>query len=423
MSTEMANFRTHEERITSESHPGSGFCGRESIFRLNRVSHQPWYQQDHVERAPHRHHLSAVVHRGSGSPFVMTNIEERKDSFMTSSSATVSQRNAAFYHCQRHVDNNAQCSCNECARHYWHNYHFRHSNHAYGRSFSPYANPSYERPSVRRRISPDPRIHSGRSAYVSTHGESGHGMPTDNGAIDSYDQEVEMITSRQVNDRLHPHYDQSRQHGGCHEYSETTYHRQQTPHLSYSPHYVYHPYPNPYFHPYPHYGHTRRVQDAPHQDAPHQMPMRHATIRKRKQYDEFLLRPQKDYIIYADRSGSPCSDITSSPTPSLDMDSFDIQESTECHQKDKIVVVNTDVPVLEIKPIEPRIERHSSKDNTSGFDFNIKEREVRMVSPVKPKASEEKIHEKFANSVWREREDELDQFVAISKNITESSSE
>ena len=88
------------------------------------------------------------------------------------------------------------------------------------------------------------------------------------------------------------------------------------------------------------------------------------------------------------------------------------------------MVVNTDVPVLEIKPIEPRIERHSSKDNTSrGFDFNIKEREVRMVSPVKPKASEEKILEKFTNSVWREREDELDQFVAISKNITESSSE
>jgi hypothetical protein len=416
----MSDDRTHQQRAAS------AFSANKATFHTNPASQQPQHQ-NYDKLATQIHVLPTILPPGSSSPFMMTNnalSDEREGSFLASSSATHTQSKAAFYHHREPVERNAHhpCSCNECAYHYWHNYHYYHGIQMHGQCYTPYTSSSQERPSLRRRVSSDPRQISSHSAYLSRGDYNGESsrlpcmFPGGSGEAIDADQEVEMITSRQIGAPVHPYSRQPYQHCRRHEASERKHLRPYETCLPYGQQHPYHPYPSPYTHPYP-----RHAYDAYHHErdlnAPYQVtPIRHTSTRKRKQYDEFILRPRKDYIIHADRSASPCSDITSSPTPSLD--SFDIPEIQSLCKKIEEPLRITDVPVLELKTVAPRIERHPSRKNSTA-DFSEPDI-VRMVSPIKPKSSDEKSDAELPKNVWRKRDDRVaDQFVAISNNISQ----
>lgn len=304
------------------------------------------------------------------------------------------------------------CSCRACAyRCDYYNWYYGHNrNEAYYSTYyhqTAFTATEDERPIFRRRISDDS---PGATEVAPCHAiptpqESlGHGecMPIgDECAVDPSDREVEMITSKRHNVVPSAAYDQME-----HSPSLLSF-----PHDYYSS-YGYYPYPQQvhprlqaallpthYIYPHPLAPHYSMVYQDPrymysyYAQSPHYLdsypmypyPIEEAHGRKRKRYDDFLLRPLKDYIIYADRGSSPVSDITASPTPSLS-EFEEVQELGRIDKEDLVVDVNS-LPV-EMEDQPPRIERNAARKATQ-FVFGNQE-SLRTVSPSKSKGAEER---------------------------------
>jgi len=358
------------------------------------------------------------------------------------------------------------CSCRDCM--YYQKYYHNYPNHT-ASYYSPYRPPAtswtpvdQDRPIFRRRISDDsPRV-APPSVVVLTHNLANEGMGQNNryrhgedqGIVDPCDVEVEQITRRKRD------YEQTLSHGqfegpqlsqlasfpnqhyfGCYSYGYPTfppllqeaspisqyYHPYQPSHLPpvyypnafQDPAYMYSYYSNSFYHPesYPCYP----------------VPMEDVNAPKRKRYDDFLLRPQKDYLIYADRCSSPMSDITASPTPSLS-DFGEVEEMGRIDKEDLVVDVHSPLVPLDLVP--PRIERMVVKDSSIAYTFEKKQGSkdvVRTVSPIKPKVVEEGTtrSEGGQRDIWIKEEvknaaainGENNYLATISNNISQSSSE
>lgn len=279
------------------------------------------------------------------------------------------------------------CHCHNCATYYWNYYqsYFRQYDaspyHTHYDSYMQFKSmgPSYEIPSLGRRVS----------------------VPSEMEQIDNPDKEVEMITKRsRYEDRDHFHH-HARSHSRTHHHY--SYHR---PHEYCYPPSHYYPHD-----PYHHYNGYHGSYPTPY----HHAPQPNIARRKRKRYDEYLLRPKRDFIIHAGRSESPMSDITASPTPSLS--DFGLPEETE---ESKELKVETDAALVEFAPKVPTLKRRRS-NNTFDFahegDFDL----LRAVSPLKDKLSDNTSpkNEK-SKSIWREEETTLI-IPPITNNVSQTS--
>ena len=290
------------------------------------------------------------------------------------------------------------CSCQECAHHYWQYY-----NAHYG-SYGYYHQPchpheatrvtGHERPTFHRRVSTESPPQTFASRDEGKRSLKRNDAP-EYEAADASDREVAMITSRCE----HPHPN----HYAYPHISRRHYHHH---HPSYLP---YHHYPYNGYHPYydKSYNHPAASDNM--------------SRRKKTKYDEFLLRPQKDYVIYADRSNSRMSDITASPTPSLsDFESCDM-EDLEKHDARKFA---TDVPpVLAFNPdFElPRLKRRRIDMEGAKFDvMNEGDEIVRTVSPAKSKEHDTMKKVIRDDQVWRAKSGNDSFGIPILKNVSHS---
>ena len=297
-------------------------------------------------------------------------------------------------------DHHPPCSSHEYAHHYWQYYNSYYGGYGYQHQYhsrdARRANED-ERPIFRRRVStesPDPQkaLASFDEARRSSSRENAPGGADE--AIDASDREVEMITSRRVRERERDCYPNRR-----------PYHPQVSSH-----HYRYAPYHhNPYYYPY--HGYHSYYENG------YYYPAADNVVRqKKKKYDEFLLRPRKDYMIYANRCNSAMSDITASPTPSLS--GFDMPEIEELGDRNK-----EDAPVFFNDAFElPRLKRRLDNDENDAFDFNEEGAGiVRMVSPAK---KEDEVTKQEQRSVWRAKKrkcgNDNPYAVGISKNVSQS---
>jgi hypothetical protein len=297
-------------------------------------------------------------------------------------------------------DHHPPCSSHEYAHHYWQYYNSYYGGYGYQHQYhsrdARRANED-ERPIFRRRVStesPDPQkaLASFDEARRSSSRENAPGGADE--AIDASDREVEMITSRRVRERERDCYPNRR-----------PYHPQVSSH-----HYRYAPYHhNPYYYPY--HGYHSYYENGYYYPAADNI-----VRQKKKKYDEFLLRPRKDYMIYANRCNSAMSDITASPTPSLS--GFDMPEIEELGDRNK-----EDAPVFFNDAFElPRLKRRLDNDENDAFDFNEEGAGiVRMVSPAK---KEDEVTKQEQRSVWRAKKrkcgNDNPYAVGISKNVSQS---
>mmetsp|Transcript_27278 Transcript_27278/g.40304 ORF Transcript_27278/g.40304 Transcript_27278/m.40304 type:complete len:490 (+) Transcript_27278:49-1518(+) len=293
------------------------------------------------------------------------------------------------------------------------------------------------------------------------------------------DQEVEQIMSNETPWNRSPHeYEPAQLPAPCHlpqpqPQPHHPYHYDQHQHhypIHHSNFYASHPYSS-YYHPNAQQQQQPRYHPSPSPHPyshPHPHPHSHLRERKRK-----YRRSRKEFIINVDRSLSPAlSDITASPTPS--MDEFDddnyednnnndaaekekynksfkamLQPLLECHKTTDVTVtqlrIDTSSPSdnLNVNMDPPRIERKSSlpsKKQTT-FDWNIdvdSDNVVRTVSPMKSSPRKEDItpisrcdhsnsnsnHLSKKKKVWRQKksQDDVSQRFLIANNISQSSS-
>ncbi len=393
----------------------------DSAFSLSRPALFVPSAQQHPKRKKYRNRapqesplLPTFLPQRRSSPQMRFSLsEEREGSFVNPSSDAAFYSQRAPIACGHHD----RCSCNECAHRYWHKYHRHHRNHVHERCETP----ALDHPSIRRRISSDTRQELSRSPYLPHGGyerESSNRLSIfrDRSGVDANDREVEMITSRHFGNIVHPYSLHPHEQGHWHEPIRDVV-GNALPYPNHPPYY--HPYPYPYVHPYPHPAHDAFYRVGDRNTHYYNMHLSNSATRKRKSHDEFLLRPRKDYIIYADRSESPRSDITASPTPSLD--SFDIPEIKEiCQKEEETLEIDTGKPVIGFANTAPRIERNSS-GKTTRFDFSEKPKTgiVRIVSPIKPKTSEDKSVEELSSLPKTGTRD--DHFIAISDKELQAS--
>lgn len=294
------------------------------------------------------------------------------------------------------------CSCQECAHHYWQYYNSYYGGYGYQQQYDSrdaHRASENERTIFRRRVSKEsPAPHQAVASFDEMRRTPSRDN-TPGGAdepIDASDKEVEMITSRRVRERerecypnrhpYHPHVSSQ------HDYRNAPHHH----HPYYYPYHGYHSYyENGYYYP----------------------PADNVVRRKKKKYDEFLLRPRKDYTVYANRCNSAMSDMTASPTPSLSGFEIPEIEGRGGTKKEDAAVFFSDAFEL------PRLKRRLDNDGNNAFDFDEEGAGiVRMVSPAKPK--EDEVTKQEEKDVWRAKKRKCgndDPYAGISKNVSQSS--
>lgn len=295
------------------------------------------------------------------------------------------------------------CSCHECCHHYWQCYSSYYRSYGYEQPWHPRdatRATENDRPIFRRRMSAE----SSRPQTFASRDEAKRSLRRNDGpaeeAIDASDIEVEMITSGQKwshrNHHAYPHV------------SSHHYHHQLPSYLPY--------HHNPYY--YPHHGYHSYYENGNY----YPTASNNVVSRKRKKYDEFLLRPKKDYIIYADRSNSRMSDITASPAPSLS--GFEISDIEELGKHDrKQIAIDVNAPVLNVDFKRPSLKRRRN-DREDKFDFNEEVDDiVRTVSPAKSKELVPKKKVNEDGQVWRDKSNNDNFAVTISKKVSHSYSE
>ena len=387
-------------------------------------------------RAPQKHHSNPGLPLNPEISPAGTHaeVQDRREVISQHVSQSESRASPSLYRGHGPYTAHYPCSCNECVRYYWHNYHYCHTiingQWAIPNGPSPYC------PVLRRCVSSEPRQN------VSWTTPNDVPVPDEKkeeplrqdmnfdvcgDASDANDQEVEMITSRQMSRNTRPYEHRRPQKRRRRRRSEhmPTHPYVQHPHMNiaHAQQYAYQPYANPYSRVHPHQLYPFFRVKPSHTMYHDGYALHHARSRKRKHvYDEFLLRPRKDYIIHADRSESPFSDITASPTPSLD--GFDIPEIERlCRNEKDSLVIRTDAPVLDINISMdinmPRIERHSATKKRGHFNFDDNEETVpvRIVSPTKPKSKDDNCSEEL--KIWGEKKDRSGEFATISRSSSE----
>jgi len=130
---------------------------------------------------------------------------------------------------------------------------------------------------------------------------------------------------------------------------------------------------------------------------------------------------------------SAMSDITASPTPSWDdLDILEEQDDAPPeefgHVKTEEIHIDTSAPIIDLNMGAPRIERHATRGRKLLFDFEVKDIEIvsRAVSQTESKKDEREMDREGAKLLWTQQKNihgDNAEFVAVSNNISQSSSE